>query len=855
MTDVYLIGYDREESMRFYTNVSTIRNKIGVVGYDNGRRFTKLVDFGPTLFTRSQQPSEWRTIKDEFVVPRVFDDISEARNWLKQMEDISNFKFYGNTNFAAQYVLDTYGPVIDFDRKLIRVAYIDIEVQSDAGFPEPREAKYPVITITAMNSHDGVYHVWGMVDYDPSISEIADLKGNIKYHKCPNEQALLRSYVDWWAANYPDAVTGWYSKMFDIPYLVNRIAFVLGENYMKKLSPFGVVRERNINMVGRKDGIQTYILEGIQDLDYMELFRKFGYVFGPQESYRLDHISHVVLGERKLSYSEHGSLATMYKDDPQKFVDYNIKDVLLVEKLDKALDYITLAATIAYKAGGNYIDSFGTVAVWDNIIYRELHSRKIAVDIKKDASRGEYPGGYVKEPHVGSHNWVCSFDLNSLYPSIIVQYNMSPETITDIIDTRVNIDDLLDGKLPPANREYSVTANGVHFSRDKVGVIPHLIKQIYDQRVAVKKQMIEAKKEYERTHDENAKALASRLENEQMVAKILLNSLYGATANAFFRYFDLRIAAGITMTGQLTIRWAEKTINKYLNDILKTKDEDYTLAIDTDSLYICLDKLVDRVYGDAAKDPKNTADIIKFLDEVCKNKLEPLLQSSYDELFDYLNGFEKRMVMKREAIASRGIWTAKKRYIMNVYNNEGVQYSTPKLKIMGIEAVRSSTPEVCRDKLKEAFKIIINGNEQDIQDFIENFKNEFYQLPASQVAFPRGVSEVDSNYKGGAFVKGVPVHARGALVYNWNLKQKKLDSKYDLIRSGDKIKFLYLKMPNPTRENVIAFPEYLPEEFGLGKYIDYETQFDKTFIKPLQTILDAVGWSAVKIATLEDFFS
>lgn len=841
--------------MKFYTSVTSIKNKIGVTGYDNGRRFAKVVDFSPTLYIKSQQPSEWKTIKDEYVVPRVFDDIQEARNWLKQMDDISNFKFYGNTNFAAQYVLDTYGQEIEFDRKLIRVTFLDIEVQSDAGFPEPREAKYPVITITAMNSYDGIYHVWGMVDYDVAASKISELEGKIRYHKCSNEQVLLRSFMEWWQNNYPDAVTGWYSKMFDLPYLVNRIAFVLGESTMKKLSPFGVVRERNINMIGRKDGIQTYIIEGVQDLDYMELFKKFGYVFGPQESYRLDHISYVVLGERKLSYAEHGNLATMYRDDPQKFVDYNIKDVLLVEKLDKVLDYITLAATIAYRAGANYVDSFGTVAVWDNIIYRELHSQKIAVDTKKDASRGEYPGGYVKEPQVGSHNWVCSFDLNSLYPSIIVQYNMSPETITDIIDTRINIDDVLYNKVPPVSREYSVTANGVHFSRDKVGVIPHLIKQIYDQRVTVKKKMIEAKKEYEKTKDESMKALASRLENEQMVAKILLNSLYGATANAYFRYFDLRIASGITMTGQLTIRWAEKAINKYLNDLLKTKDVDYTLAVDTDSLYIGLDKLVTKIYGDDANNPENNDTIIKFLDDVCKNKLEPLLQSAYDELFDHLNGFEKRMVMKREAIASRGIWTAKKRYILNVYNNEGVQYSEPKLKIMGIEAVRSSTPEVCRGKLKEAFNIIIGGTELDIQNFIEDFRHEFYNMPASSVAFPRGVSEVNTKYDGGAFEKGVPVHVRGAMVYNWQLKHRKLENKYDPIRSGDKIKFLYLNLPNPTRENVIAFPEYLPEEFELDDYIDYETQFDKTFVKPLQTILDAVNWNAIKISTLEDFFS
>lgn len=840
--------------MKFYTNVSVIKNKIGVIGYDNGHRFTDIIDYGPTLYTRSQSPTEWKTIKGDYVAPRNFDNIQDARNWIKQMEDITNFNFYGNTNFASQYVLDTYGQEIEYDRKQIRVGYLDIEVESDAGFPEPHEAKYPVITITAMNSHNGVYHVWGMVDYSSNDTEIEELRGNIVYHKCSTERELLASFLNWWQNNYPDAITGWYSKMFDIPYLVNRITFVLGESMMKKLSPFGVVRERTINMTGRKDGIQTFIIEGVQDLDYMELFRKFGYVFGPQESYRLDHIAHVVLGERKLSYAEHGSLSSLYKENPQRFVDYNIKDVLLVAKLDRVLDYVTLAATIAYRAGGNYIDSFGTVAVWDNIIYRELHSRNIAVDAKKEAGKVEYPGGFVKDPQVGSHNWVCSFDLNSLYPSIIIQYNMSPETITDIIDTRYNIDDLLERKLAAVGTDHAVTANGVHFSKDQRGVIPHIIRQLYEQRVVIKKQMIEAKTQYEKTKDPETKALSSKLENEQMVIKILLNSLYGAMANTYFRYFDMRVASGITTTGQLTIRWAEKAINKYLNDLLKLEGHDFVIAVDTDSLYICLDKLVDKIYGESAKDPANTEAVIKFLDDVCKNKLETFLQSSYKELFEYLNGFENRMVMKREAIASRGIWTAKKRYILNVFNNEGVQYANAKLKIMGIEAVKSSTPEVCRDKLKEAFKIIINGTEDDVQKFISDFRENFYSLESTKVASPRGVSEVDPNYRGGAFAKGTPIHVRGALIYNWAIKDKKLDTKYNPIRSGEKIKYLYMKMPNPMRENVISFPEYLPKELGLDAYIDYETQFDKTFVKPLQAILDAVGWSAVKINTLESFF-
>ena len=835
---------------KFYTAAQCIGNYVYCNGYKDGKRFSDRVDFTPTLYVPSREDSGWTNVQGNNVQPITFDTIRDARDWMKQLGDVSNYKVFGNTNYAAQYIYENFGETIDYDRSLVNVVSMDIEVQSDEGFPRPEEAKFPVISIVCKSSKEDIYHVWGLVDYDPLKTELDIPPEKIQYYHCKSESDLLVRFVGWWSysENTPDILTGWYTKMFDVPYLVNRISKIIGPNSVNRLSPWGKVTERNIDVMGKTN--QTFIIGGVQHLDYIELFRKFGYVWGTQESYKLDHIANLVLGENKLSYEEHGNLHTLYAKDPQKFIDYNIRDVDLIERLEERLDYITLALTIAYRAGCNYEDTLGTLVVWDNIIYRDLQSKCVALNQQRRQEKEDYPGGYVKDPHVGAHDWVCSFDLNSLYPSLIMQYNMSPETITGEIEAGFTIDNCLDRKVEHSSDD-CVSANGVHFSKARLGVVPGIIKEMYDRRVVVKKRMLASKQQYEQTGDIQYKLEASKLENEQMAIKILLNSLYGALGNQNFRYFDVRMASAVTTTGQLTIRWAEKALNNYLQNLLKT-DKDYVIAIDTDSVYICLDDLVQKVMPNETNKEK----IVKFLDNVCAQKIEKVLEEAYQELADYLGVIENRMVMKREAIASRGIWTAKKRYILNVYNNEGVQYAEPRLKIMGIEAVKSSTPEVCRDKLKECFKIAIDGTEEEMQKFIADFRDEFSKLRAEQVAFPRSVSDVESKAdRSMIYKKGTPIHVRGSLMYNHLLVDKNLTGSYDKIRSGEKIKFCYLKTPNPIRENVIAFPTFLPKEFELDQYVDYNLQYDKTFVEPLRAILKAVGWEEEKSSNLMDFFS
>jgi DNA polymerase elongation subunit (family B) len=336
-----------------------------------------------------------------------------------------------------------------------------------------------------------------------------------------------------------------------------------------------------------------------------------------------------------------------------------------------------------------------------------------------------------------------------------------------------------------------------------------------------------------------------------------LNSAYGALGNQYFRFFDVRQAEAITLSGQLSIRWIERRVNEYLNTILKTESKDYVIASDTDSLYIAFDELVHRVF-DKGEGLPPTDKIIKFLDNVAKEKLEPFIDKSYQDLATLMNAYDQKMCMKREAIADKGIWTAKKRYILNVYDNEGVRYHTPKLKMMGIETVKSSTPAVCRDALKKAITVIMNDDEQAIQSYIAEFRKEFKEMSFEDIAFPRSISDLSKytvNSKELEIPKGTPIHVRGGLLYNHLLKEHRLTKRYQTIKNGEKIKFCYLKSPNPVRQNVISALGTLPEQFGLSEYIDYDTQFEKTFLDPLKIILSSIGWSPEKRTTLESFFS
>ena len=718
-------------------------------------------------------------------------------------------------------------------------------MQSDDGFPEPDQAKYPVTAICYKSSQLNAYYVWGTGDYDVSKTELELDGAEVLYVKCAGETDLMLKFLNYWMHNCPDIITGWNIRLFDIPYLIKRTENILGKETVKKFSPFGITKYRQIAIKGRD--MDAYEIYGVQQVDYYDLFTKFGFTYGTQASYSLDHIASTVLGEKKLSYAEHGSLFGLYKSNHQKFIDYNIKDVQLVDKIDKQTGLMDLALVIAYKGGVNYADTFGTTGIWDSIIYRYLSDRNIAVPPSVAKRKDSYPGGYVKEPRVGMTEWVTSFDLNSLYPNLIVQYNMSPETLLNGGGdfTIGGVDHYLNNELTEDARamDVAVAANGSMYRKDKRGILPDIIIGLYNERKVVKTDMLKLKQDYEKDKTADLDREINRLDNTQQAVKILLNSLYGALGNNYFRYFDLRIAEGITLSGQLSIKWAEKAMNEFLNKMLKT-DDDYVIAMDTDSLYVDMSPLVKAV---------NPKDPVSFIDKACEEKIVPILAKSYDAMFERMNAYDSRMVMAREAIADKGIWTAKKRYILNVFNNEGVQYAEPKLKIMGIEAVKSSTPQIVRDKFKKAYSLMLNSTEADLQKFVADFYEEFKSLPPEDVSFPRGVSDIVKwRDQHTIYKKGTPIHVRGALLYNKQVE--KLNLSIEGIKNGTKVKFCYLKMPNPLMENVISFNPFLPKEFGIHEHIDYEMQFNKTFKDPLKLVSDAINWELEHINSLEDFF-
>jgi len=828
--------------MNFYTNVLQWGNYLLVREVKNNQRQNSRIKYSPTLYTPAKQKTGYKTLEGDHVLPQNFNTIKEAKRWVDDRKDQPHL-VYGNTQFAYNYLADTYKGRVDWNLEQILIITIDIEVQCENGFPSPELAEEELLAITIKNHQNKKIVVWG-------IGEFKTDRDDVIYIQCKNEKQLLKEFLVFWENHYPDIVTGWNSEFFDIPYVCNRIKKLFGEDELKRLSPWGGVYDREVYKMGRNH--QTYNIQGIAALDYFDLYRKFTY--SAQESYKLDHIAFVELGERKAG-NPFDTFREWYTKDYQSFIEYNIQDVEIVDRLEDKMKLIELCLTMAYEAKVNYTDVLGSVRYWDVLIYNHLRDKNIVIPQKKQQKKAEqYEGAYVKEPQVGMHKWVMSFDLNSLYPHLIMQYNISPETLVSGKKKEGLIDKILDGKASN-DTKYCMTPNGAFFKKDKKGFLPEMMEKMYDDRVKYKKLMLEAQQKYEDTKDKTFLKDISRYNNIQMAKKISLNSAYGAIGNTWFRYFNIRNAEAITTSGQLSIRWIEKKLNKYLNNLLKTKGEDYVIASDTDSVYITFEHFISKVFAEGTE----TSKIISFLDKVARNKLEPFIDRSYGELAKMVGAYEQKMKMTREVIADKGIWVAKKRYILNVYDSEGVRYKTPKLKIMGIEAVKSSTPAPCREKIKEALKIIMNGDEKMLNTFIQEFRKEFMNLPPEDIAYPRSCNGI-LKYTDDAslFRKGAPIHVKGAILYNYLVKKNKLGNKYPNILEGDKIRFLHLRQPNIYQSTAFSFITSMPKELDIKKMIDYDEQFEKSFVSPLKFITDKINWlvdgSYGVQGTLEEFF-
>lgn len=824
--------------MEFYTSVKKLGNHILYRGIDSsGRRITDKFEYSPKLYVEDAK-SDFPTFKNLFGVPLKqlpFSSIREANDWIKQYERIENFSIYGEKRFEYGYIGETFSSTIKYDISKLLTYTIDIEtkLETNTGFPDPKFCREEISLITIHNSITGKMIGFGQNAYTRT------LPNNWEYHECGTEVQLLKRFLNFWTNNYPDIVTHWNGRLFDMPYIYRRIAMILSEKDAKRLSPYNYVSEK-METIGDKD-YYIYDIYGIESLDFLDLYKKFTYV--TQENYKLDTIAFIELGENKVE-NPYDTFKQFYEKDWNLFVEYCFIDTELVVKLNNKLKLLELAITIAYLAKCNFSDVLSPVKTWEVIIYNRLLARNVITPITvAEKMTGEYGGGFVKEPLRGMQKWIMSFDVNSMYPHICMQFGISPESIVEGIRLSVTIDGMLNQEYDFSDilENYAITANGVMYKNDVKGILPELMEFYYNERVKVRKLM---------KLPEYLEQMSS-LDNAQMAYKILINSLYGAAANKHFKYFDIRLAESITLTGQVAIQWVAKRINQYMNKICKTKDVDYIIAIDTDSNYISFEKFVE-IYCQG----KDDYQIAAMLDKVSKEKILPLIEEAFQEFSEYTKCNENKLKMGRENIGKTAFWTAKKKYAMAVVDQEGKIYNPPKMKVMGLEVVRSSTPKFVRDALKETIELMLTKDISHVRNYVKSFKDQFYDTHVDKIAFPRGVNNVEKYMDSVTlYSKGCPIQVRAAILHNRFVKENKLDNKYPYIVDGDKIKFVYLKMPNPMRENVIAWVGSFPTEMKyLDKYIDYDIMYKKVFLEPLKNMLDAVNWELEHKINLEDFF-
>lgn len=845
--------------MRFYTNARSYGNKILCRWHENGTDYMRKIDFHPTLYIPSNVPTKYKTLYDQFVKEIRPGTINDCKEFIEKYKDVDNFKIYGNTKWQYQFIAEEYPEEeIEWDIDKIKVAAIDIETDSSAGMPNTELANRAIISIAY--KINGTCWVYGTREF---VTDRTD----VRYVKCRDEMEILSCFINKWASCYPDIITGWNTEFFDIPYLVNRIIQIFGETEAKRLSPWNLISKREVKGNYGKT-YSTYDLIGISHIDYLNAYKKFTYVTRP--TYKLDYIGQVELDEKKVDYKSAGykSLDDLYRRNHQLFIEYNIQDVDIVMKLEDKMRLLELVMTLSYMCKINFEDAFFQVRMWDTLIYNNLLAKGVVIpQQEKRGKESKYEGAYVKEPRAGMYKYVASFDLASLYPHLIMQYNISPETfvewtrlpkeLKELLSDGVCVDSLLSRKHDLSDLKrfgVTITPNCQFFKTDKQGFLPEMMEKFYAARSAYKKKMLAAEKELQTCTDperkKELKKIKSRYDLLQLGVKVTLNSAYGALGNEHFRFFDTRYAMAITTAGQLSIRWAQEGVDAYLNKLAKTEGKEYVIYVDTDSNYVCLDEFVKRAFPNGVSDE----DAIKFMDRLCNEKIQPFIEKRYGELAEYTNAFAQKMQMKREVLADKGIWTAKKRYVLNVHNSEGVQYAKPKMKIMGLETVKSSTPDYCRNALGKAIEIIMTSTEDDLISYIKKCREEFNTLPVNDISFPRSVNGITKYHTdSGIFQPSTPIHVRGALTYNKTLVEHGLNRDNPKVNDGDKIRFVYLIEPNPIKQNVISYPDSLPEEFGLDKYIDRELQFQKSFVEPLKAILDCIGWSTEKKSTLSKF--
>ena len=825
---------------------------------------SKTVDFyKPSLFTSDSSVSDWQNIYGENVKKIEFENVKEAKNYAEQYKDVDSMSISGNSNYENQFIVELFdGKEPDYEAANIRLGFIDIEVFSPDEFPKPEEAKHPINAVTVYDSVDKKFYVLGL-EYKGcagfSLDNLSEadremMKGlPIEYFAFNTEEDLVRNLLQHIHDHAYDCISGWNSEGFDIPYIVNRAHKLLGENATKRLlSPFNMLNKREfINSFGQNQ--EAIDIVGMPHIDYMQLYKKHTYT--PRESYNLGFIGQEELSERKLSYEEERNLAELYKSNYSKFIAYNIRDVDLMVRLEDKLGLFGLVYAMSYYSLSNYSEAMGTVKIWEQLIAKFLYTKNKVPPFRKQkiTEERDFEGAYVKTPIKGFHDWVLSYDLNSLYPHIEQQWNIGPETHVPYKDLPTDIqsvvddckfDDLLNKKVDlDLLKQYdlTMTANFECYKTDKMSFFSEIKRELYSQRKVFKQQMLEAKQKMVDADNKKDKKfysdLVAKLNNMQLGLKVLLNGGYGALGNKHFLYYKVENAEAITMSGQLVNKWTCIFMNDFFKKIFDT-DLDSWVYSDTDSGYFTIAPFVKTL------PEMDRSKLLDVINQFSKEVIEPQIIARCQELADYMNCYEQRMFWSREIISNKAVWVGKKKYVMSVYDDEGTRYlHEPYYKIMGMESVKSSTPKWARGYLIDCYKMCLTGTEEEMQKIVSSAVDEFYSFDINDIAMPKGVSQIDKYLdKDRMFIKGTPKNVKAAIAHNIMIKKLGL-KKIESITGGSKIKFVELKMPNPTGIDVIGFDAYLPKEFEIEQYINKELILEKSFIQPLRIFLDVINWS------------
>lgn len=819
----------------------------------NGERIKEEHDFKPYILLEDKNGEE-KSIYGTKLKKKEFNSGYDRNQFVKD----SNIKrIYENLPPYQQFLIDNYWSVCEddnFSQYPLKVAFVDLENPKEEGFPEPELADSVINLLVCYNSFDKIYYTFGLKNYHTT-------RDDVKYHHCKSEHELLKSFIKHFQKEGYDVLTGWNSNSYDIPSFINRVTFELGKEWADKLSPIGRIYEKT-NPTG-KFGMPSkeYVIEGVSCLDYYVMYQKFN--LEKQESYKLDNIGEVELGINKVQHD--GNLWELAKNDWYKFVDYCLRDVEILVKLDEKKGYISLLRFLAYTGLCDLENAIKTVPPMNGAIAIRARMRNEYIPtFIRPVTDYKAPGGYVAEPRIGFAENIVSFDANSLYPSVMISLNLSPETKIGRVEkdgekikihhvsgrifemTSENFKKFID------EEKAALTKAGFLFSQKRKGLVPEFLDNLYSKRKEMKHKMLECRKKKDKIGEQ-------KFDTIQYAYKIHLNSLYGYMLNKYAPMGDEDIGTSVTTTGQAVIKKSNELFMNFIRENIDTTDENIQSALiynDTDSFYTSL-KIFEK-HGIKLKDGDKVSDDFYKL---CQN-VEDYVNSGITEWAKKsLRSIDPRFVFKRESICDNGIFIGKKYYALHKLDEEGVAMN--KFKYTGVDVVKTTMPKKVKPYVKKVIEhMIMTQSLKDTNEMFNQAYEEFKKLSVEEISKISGMnnySEYSAKCNGMNTVKGMPSHLKAAYYHDLIVEQNGWSSKYDKFKSGDKVRIVYVKKPNKYNLDAIGFKESWPEEFDSIFVVDYEKMFAKVFHAAIERFYEAVGWKLRKpsenlTVELEDLF-